>query len=163
MRIETAPELGVPLIDAIEPVQTAKLTSHELESLLAAAFPQIGGLGFRIEELQHRFARIRQVFNDGQLRPGGTISGGTMMILADYAMYVAVLASIGWVPLAVTSNLSIDFLNKPPARDLLADCRLIKLSKRRAVGVVVITSEGLEEPVAHVTSTYAIPPTVESA
>jgi acyl-coenzyme A thioesterase PaaI-like protein len=80
-----------------------------------------------------------------------------MMALADFAMYVGLLASIGPVPLAVTTNLNINFLRKPGARDLIAVCRLLKLGKRLAVGEVLIHSDGDEEPVAHVTSTYSIP------
>ena len=72
-------------------------------------------------------------------------------------MYVGVLASIGPVPLAVTTNLNINFLRKPAARDLMAECRLLKLGKRLAVGEVTIRSDGMDEPVAHVTSTYSIP------
>ena len=49
---------------------------------------------------------------------------------------------IGWVPLAVTTNLTINFLKKPAPRDLLAEVRLIKLGKRLAVGEVDIRSEG---------------------
>ena len=81
-----------------------------------------------------------------------------MMALADFAMYVAVLAAIGPVPLAVTINLNINFLRKPAQRDLTAEARLLKLGKRLAVGEVTIRSDGEEEPVAHVTSTYSIPP-----
>ena len=81
-----------------------------------------------------------------------------MMALADFAMYVAVLASIGPVPLAVTTNLNINFLRKPAPRDLIGGGRLLKLGKRLAVGEVTIRSDGEEEPVAHVTSTYSIPP-----
>jgi len=80
-----------------------------------------------------------------------------MMALADFAMYVGLLASIGPVPLAVTINLSINFLRRPAARDLIAECRLLKLGKRLAVGEVTIRSDGMNEPVAHVTSTYSIP------
>ena len=80
-----------------------------------------------------------------------------MMALADFTMYVAVLATIGPVPLAVTTNLNINFLRKPAARDLIADCRLLKVGKRLAVGEVTIRSDGMDEPVAHVTSTYSIP------
>ncbi len=58
----------------------------------------------------------------------------TMMSLADFAMYVAVLSAVGWVPLAVTTNLTINFLKKPAPRDLIAEARLIKLGKRLAVG-----------------------------
>ena len=80
-----------------------------------------------------------------------------MMSLADFAMYVAVLSAIGWVPLAVTTNLTINFLRKPAPRDLIAEARLIKLGKRLAVGEVAIRSDGEDDLVAHVTSTYSIP------
>ena len=90
--------------------------------------------------------------------PGGTISGPTMMGLTDFAMYVAILASIGPVPLAVTTNLNINFLRKPAPRDLIAEARLIKLGKRLAVGEVEIYCDGEDEMVAHATATYSIPP-----
>jgi uncharacterized protein (TIGR00369 family) len=80
-----------------------------------------------------------------------------MMSLGDFAMYVAVLSAIGWVPLAVTTNLTINFLKKPAARDLLAQARLIKLGRRLAVGEITIHSDGEDDLVAHVTSTYSIP------
>src|SRR6266403_382194 len=102
--------------------------------------------------------RVRQAFRELSVRPGGTISGPTMMALADFAMYVAVLAAIGPVPLAVTINLNINFLRKAAPRDLLAEARLLKLGKRLATGEVTICSQGETEPVAHVTSTYSIPP-----
>ena len=91
------------------------------------------------------------------LRPGGTIAGTTMMALADFAPYVAILRAIGWVPLAVTTNLSINFLKKPAPRDLFAEARLIKLGKRLAVADIGIRSEGEDDLVAHATSTYSIP------
>ena len=88
---------------------------------------------------------------------GGTHAGATMMALGDFATYIAVLSVIGWVPLAVTTNLTINFLKKPPARDLLAEARLLKLGKQLAVGEVSIRADGDDELVAHVTSTYSIP------
>src|SRR6478672_8171818 len=131
----------------------------ELEGFLAAEFPQafFPGSGLSIEALWDGGCQVRQAFREGSLRPGGTISGPTMMALADFAMYVGLLASIGPVPLAVTINLNINFLRKPAARDLIAECRLLKLGKRLAVGEVTICSDGMAEPVAHVTSTYSIP------
>jgi uncharacterized protein (TIGR00369 family) len=81
-----------------------------------------------------------------------------MMALTDFAMYVAVLASIGPVPLAVTTNLNINFLRRPAQRDLIAEARLIKLGKRLAVGDIQIYCDGEDEMVAHATATYSIPP-----
>jgi len=136
-----------------------KLTRKELVDLLKAEFPEAShAMGdYEIEDVWHGGCRLRHRYDDRSLRPGGTLSGATMMSLGDFAMYVAVLSAIGWVPLAVTTNLNINFLKKPAARDLLAEARLIKLGKRLAVGEIGIRSEGEDELVAHVTSTYSIP------
>ena len=131
----------------------------ELENFLRKEFPQVfnSASGLSIEEVQYGSARVRQAYRQAFIRPGGTIMGPIMMALADFAMYVAVLASIGPVPLAVTTNLNINFLRKPGAADLLAEARLMKLGKRLAVGEVAIRSDGVADLVAHVTSTYSIP------
>ena len=101
---------------------------------------------------------MRQAYSEKFIRPGGTISGPTMMMLSDFALYVAVLAAIGPVALAVTINLNINFLRKPDRRDLIAEAKILKLGKRLAVMEVNLFSDGNEEAVAHVTSTYSIPP-----
>jgi uncharacterized protein (TIGR00369 family) len=139
--------------------QKPAMSVPELERFLSAEFPQAfhEHSGLAIEEVWHGGGRVRQAFQPQFIRPGGTISGPTMMALADFAMYVGVLASIGPVPLAVTTNLNINFLRKPATGDLVAECRMLKLGKRLAVGEVVIRSEGMQDPVAHVTSTYSIP------
>jgi uncharacterized protein (TIGR00369 family) len=136
------------------------MTVDELERFLASEFPQVfhRESGLAIEALWERGCRVRQAFREVSIRPGGTISGPTMMGLADFAMYVVVLAAIGPVPLAVTINLNINFLRRPLPRDLVAEARLLKLGKRLATGEVTIRSDGEEEPVAHVTATYSIPP-----
>jgi uncharacterized protein (TIGR00369 family) len=93
------------------------------------------------------------------LRPGGTVSGPSIFALADVAMYLAILARIGPVALAVTTNCSIDFMRKPVAGvDLLAEARVLKLGRTLAVGDVLVYSEGMAEPVARAGLTYAIPP-----
>lgn len=136
------------------------MTVSELEGFLAREFPQFfhATSGLTIEEVWLNGCRVRQSYHEASIRPGGTISGPTMMALADFSMYVAVLASIGPVPLAVTTNLNINFLRRPAPRDLLAEARLLKVGKRLAVGEVTIRSDGEEDAVAHVTSTYSIPP-----
>ena len=143
---------------AIE-MATPALTRKELLERLRLEFPEAGhAVGdYDLEELWHGGCRLRQRYDKRVLRPGGTLSGATMMALGDFAMYLAVLSAIGWVPLAVTTNLTINFLRKPPARDLIAQARLLKLGKKLAVGEVVIHADGVEDMVAHVTSTYSIP------
>ena len=135
------------------------MTLAEMRDFLDEHFPQLQRGGrYTVEELRPQAARLRASFHEGQIRPGGTISGPTMMTLADVALYVTIMAAIGPVALAVTTNLNINFLRKPGPRDLIAECRLLKLGKRLAVGEVTIFSDGEEEPVAHVTGTYSIPP-----
>jgi len=135
------------------------MSVQELERFLASEFSQAfhPQSGLTIEEVWHGGGRVRQAFQPQFIRPGGTISGPTMMALADVAMYVGILASIGPVPLAVTIYLCMNFLRKPAARDLIAECRLLKLGKRLVTGEVTIHSDGIAEPVAHATSTYSIP------
>jgi uncharacterized protein (TIGR00369 family) len=136
------------------------MSGKQVAELLAREFSQMAGTESPnvIEEAWHGGCRVRRKFRESSLRPGGTISGPTMMALTDFAMYVAILASVGPVPLAVTTNLNINFLRKPAQRDLIAETKLIKLGKRLAVGDVAIYSEGEDEMVAHATSTYSIPP-----
>jgi uncharacterized protein (TIGR00369 family) len=146
--------------DVLQEMAAPKLTVKELERLLEPEFPGMFKRdgGYAIEQVWFGGCRIRKHFSPRSLRPGGTIAGTTLMALADFAPYIAILASIGWVPLAVTTNLTINFLNKPAQCDLLAEARLIKLGKRLAVAEVQIRSEGDDELVAHATSTYSIPP-----
>jgi uncharacterized protein (TIGR00369 family) len=138
-----------------------KLTAGEIEAHFARDFPQ-GDFGpkglFKIERVGMGSALVRMKASEGLLRPGGTVSGTSMMSLADVTMYVAILASIGWVPLAVTTNLNINFLRKPKAGDVLGECKLLKLGKRLTVGEVAIRADGEEELAAHCTATYSIPP-----
>lgn len=136
-----------------------KLTRKELIDRLRAEFPEAAhAVGhYEVEEVWHGGCRVRRQHHEQSLRPGGTVSGPIMMALADFTMYLAVLSAVGWVPLAVTTNLNINFLRRPGARDLIAEARLIKLGKRLAVGEVAIRSDGEDGLVAHVTSTYSIP------
>jgi uncharacterized protein (TIGR00369 family) len=138
---------------------TAKLTVEELQRLLDAEFPQMfhPNGGYVIEEVWSGGGRVRKHFDKASLRPGGTIAGTTLMVLTDVVMYVAILATIGWKPLTVTTNLNINFLRKPEQRDLLGEAKLLKLGKRLVVGDVSIRSDGHDELVAHATSTYSIP------
>jgi len=140
-------------------MKAPKMTAAELQAQLMREFPQ-GGYGkvAHIEAVGPMTARVRLLANERNLRPGGTVSGPTMMGLADGAVYVAILANIGWVPLAVTTSLTINFLKKPSPGGIVADCKLIKLGKRLAVGEVALRSEGEEDLVAHCVATYSIPP-----
>lgn len=137
----------------------AKMSVAELEKFLREEFPQaFSGDDIIIESADGETCLLRQRYGERMLRPGGTVSGPTLMALADFAMYVVLLSAIGPVGLAVTTNLNINFLRKgQPGRDVLAAARLLKLGKRLAVGEVNLLSGGSPDPIAHVTATYSIP------
>jgi uncharacterized protein (TIGR00369 family) len=140
----------------------AKMSVAELQRYLHDEFPQVfgGGGDISIEHADGESCLLRERYSERMLRPGGTISGPTLMALADCAMYVLLLSAIGPVGLAVTTNFNINFLRKgAPGQDILAAARLLKLGKRLAVGEVNLLSGESPDPIAHVTSTYSIPNT----
>jgi uncharacterized protein (TIGR00369 family) len=131
-----------------------------LTSFLEREFPQVNaeGMAFTVTEVGEGFASMRLDPSDRHLRPGGTVSGPTLFALADITAYVAILAQIGPVALAVTTNLNINFLRKPEPGPIDAKATLLKLGKRLAVVEIAITNSVNGELVAHATSTYSIPP-----
>ena len=137
----------------------AKMSVAELDAFLLKEFPQAFASGdISIERADGETCLIRERFQDRMLRPGGTVSGPTLMALADVAMYVVLLSAIGPIGLAVTTNLNINFLRKgQPGQDVLAAAKILKLGKRLAVGEVSLMSGTSPDPIAHVTATYSIP------
>ena len=139
---------------------TNRLDAARIEALIDSRFPQIhsGGRSLVIEEAGERNVCVRMRHHERQMRPGGTVSGAAMFTLADFAVYVAVIAAMGEVGHgAVTTSLNINFLTRPEPRDLVARVRLIRLGRRLAVGEAEIFSDGLPDMVAHATATYALP------
>lgn len=137
---------------------TPSMTAAEMETLIREGVPLAGGFGVAVAELGVGRATLRMPYKADFVRPGGTVTGPAMFALADVALYAAVLSAIGRVELAVTTSMTINFLTKPPPRDLRAEGRLLKCGKRLAYGEVLIFSDGSDEPVAHATGTYSIPP-----
>lgn len=130
---------------------------NQIQAFLAAEFPQCLEK-CHIEAVDTGYARVGYHVDNADLRPGGTVSGPSMFAIADFAMYVAILAELGLVALAVTSNLNINFLRKPVAHaNLWAECRLIKTGRQLVVGEVWVYSVGQAEAVAHVTGNYVLP------
>lgn len=139
--------------------QQPVMTREEVEAFLDREFPQvhIGGRIFSVEAVGVLTGRMRMAFDPRHVRPGGTLSGPSMMTLADLALYATILANIGPVGLAVTTSLTFNFLRKPAQRALIGEARLLKLGRRLAVGEVAITVQGETDLICHATGTYSIP------
>lgn len=135
-----------------------RMDAAALNAFLDRVFPQVAG-EYRIERAEPAGLTARLIVAERHLRPGGTVSGPSIFALADVAIYAAILSRIGPVELAVTTNASVDFMRKPEAgRDLIAECRVLKLGRVLAVAEALIFSEGAPEPVARCSMTYSIPP-----
>lgn len=134
----------------------SKVSKDELVDFLKTEFPQAD---CTIESIGEKSSVVKRSIGFSEQRPGNTVSGPVMFAVADFAIYVTILSEIGLVALAVTTNVSINFLRKPRGdRDLLGKCTLLKIGKSLIVGEVTLFSEGDENPVAHAIGTYSIPP-----
>lgn len=130
-------------------------TLEQVSEFMIETFPQSG---CKIESLGDKSATVSHAIGADDLRPGGTVAGPVLMKVADVALYVAILGEIGIVPLTVTTNLTINFLQKPLASaPIIGKCSLLKVGKTLVFGEVWLYSEGNEQPVAHAVGTYAIP------
>ncbi len=134
------------------------ISIEEFERLIREQVPFITALGVRLEKLGKGTATVHMSGKPEFLRPGDSINGPVLVALVDVAMYAAIMSLIGRSEMALTTNLNINFLRPPPLGGLLAEARMIKLGKRLAVMEATVFSEGHDEPVAHATGTYSIPP-----
>ena len=132
------------------------MSKVDLENFLEKEFPQVSS-NFKILNTKPNSLSMLMHLSDEHLRPGGTVSGPTMFLLADVSFYLATLSIIGPKSLTVTTNCSINFLRKPNISDLISETRVLKIGKTLSVGDVLIYSEGIKEPVAHASLTYSIP------
>jgi acyl-coenzyme A thioesterase PaaI-like protein len=132
------------------------MTVAELEAFLDQAFPGRGNPTKLLEVAPGR-ALLALEPCESQLRPGRLVSGPTQMGLADHAAYAVILAHIGPVAMAVTSNLNYTFLRGVQLARLYAEARLLRLGRRLAAVDVLLWQDDKERPAGQATVTYALP------
>jgi uncharacterized protein (TIGR00369 family) len=143
----------------------SSIAADDFERMVAATMPIDPRFRWRVVDLQHGLASVRLDYDDAFVRPGGTISGPTLFTLADLTLWAAVLSVVGMQPLAVTTQMSIHFLRRPPPAPLVARCEVLRAGRRLVHGDVRIYTDaapgaGLEArggPVCHATGSYAVP------
>lgn len=131
--------------------------ARRVERIIREGLPEAADADFTVEQITADGAIARRRIDARSLRPGGTVSGPVMMTLADAVMYAAVLARMEDGRMAVTSELSIRFLRRPPPADLIARAEIVRFGRRQAVIEVRIFVDGDPDPVALVVGTYALP------
>ncbi len=133
-----------------------RVTAEAFEAMVREHIPMSQMLDFAVERMEAGEAEVRLRFGPLLSRPGGIISGPSMMILADTALFAAVVSEVGLGVKVATTSLNFSFLKGAPQVDLLGKARLIKRGRRSAYGEIVITSGEDPEPVCHATGSYAI-------
>ena len=134
------------------------LNQQQITDLLQQHFPQIQD-EISIDSMNDQEATVRLSVNNRHLRPGNTVSGPSMFLLADVAAYIAILAQVGARTQAVTTSAHMDFLRKPQAQaDIIATTKVLKIGKQLAVTDVYLYSENDSNMVARAAMTYSLPP-----
>jgi uncharacterized protein (TIGR00369 family) len=142
---------------------TPVLDAAGVNALLRKAFPDAVPAAFpTVLEVSPGRVKVMAPYREGLLRPGGVISGPTLMSLSDTAAYALVLAHIGDQLMAVTSTLTMNFLRGAKPGDLYAEAEMLRLGRRNAVCDVRLWTEGpplLEDRrlAAQAVVTYALP------
>ena len=133
------------------------VSKEEIIQFIQLEFPQ-ALKKTQIQDITSKGAELHYQVDQEDLRPGQTVSGPTLMLVADFVLYVAIIGHLGLIKMAVTTNMNINFFRKPDGtRDIRAVCKLIKVGRTLVTGEVWLHSVGDEEPVAHVIGTYALP------
>ena len=132
------------------------VTVEEVNAFYDSVF-QGSGEQERVLEVRENYARVRQPVDPGNLRPGGYINGPTQMAIADSAAYIAIFTRIGITPMALTSNLNINFMRPCIGTAVLAEAEILKLGKTLAVISVEVRAEGSDKLSSHAVVNYSIP------
>jgi acyl-coenzyme A thioesterase PaaI-like protein len=137
---------------------TDLISVDRFNHLLAETTPIAAYLDIRANRIEDGEAWARIGFSKAALRAGGTHSGPALMALIDVCMYAALLGAIGDDPRPLTTNIAVNFLNRPPARALIAHCKLLRRDCDFAVGSIVVYPEDEEaNAICTSTCTYALP------
>lgn len=137
---------------------SSRVTVEEVAEFFSVHLPFFAQFGFAIDSIDDGVAVARFNYDDRWTRPYGIVNGGTLMALADVAVYLAIFGKIGIVPLAVTNELNMNFLRPAIGDDVLAHAELMKIGRRVAYAAVDLFVDGDEQRlVAHATASYILP------
>lgn len=129
----------------------------EINAFFDEMFEDARASTVRVTAVGDGAATITMITDETHIRPGGFVSGPTQMGLADHAAYVAIFTKIGITPMALTSNLNIDFLRPAIGPNLRAEAEVVKLGRTLAVIAVDIYAGEMAKPCSRSTVTYALP------
>jgi uncharacterized protein (TIGR00369 family) len=134
------------------------ITVEAFRRLLAANHPFAAVLGAEVLDIGFGTAVLGMSDRSEHKRLGGIVAGPMLMGLADLALYAAVVGVSGNTE-AVTASLTINFLRKAPAGDILAKARILKTGRLTAGEALLVPAgeTGENAPIAQVISTWTLP------
>lgn len=133
------------------------LTVEDMNAFFLKAFAGRPKPWPKIVTAEPDFVTIELEAGPAQLRPGGFINGPTQMGLADQVAYAVIFTRLGIVPMAMTSNLNIDFLRPCQGDKLIAKGKMIKLGRSLALIEVNLRGNHNEKISSRATVTYVLP------
>lgn len=133
------------------------ITPQVFNETLLAKVPLAVHMNIRAESIARGAARLVMPYGPHLARPVDTVSGPAMMTLADVALWAAVLSEAGPVEMVVTTSLTMNFLRKAGATDIIAEAKVLRMGRRLAVAAVELVADDTDEMIAHATASYAIP------
>jgi uncharacterized protein (TIGR00369 family) len=133
-----------------------KATQEELARVLANA-PFLKPFGFIIQSCAPGECAVRVPYDSSLERPGGIVSGITIMGAADVAMWLAIMTQRGTAEQWVTTDLKTAFLSGARETDVHCHARVLKLGKRTAYGTAECRADNGDLLAHHVIS-YALVP-----
>jgi uncharacterized protein (TIGR00369 family) len=130
-------------------------TPDAINEFFIREFPAAHGSGHRCMEVGTGYVLSRWTYDPSSLRPGGFISGPTQFALADTALWFLTFTVLGLAPMAVTSEITINFLRPAVGGDLWARAELLRAGKHKITGTVKLWVDGAPDKwVSVVTGSY---------
>jgi uncharacterized protein (TIGR00369 family) len=133
-----------------------KATLDDLTGVLANAV-FLKPFGFIIQSCAPGECAVRVPYAASLERPGGIVSGITLMGVADVAMWLAIMTERGTAEQWVTTDMKTAFLKGARETDVRCVARLLKLGKRTAYGTAECRAADGDLLAHHVIS-YALVP-----
>ena len=137
-----------------DPVTAARFTLSDARRLVDAQ-PFCRWWGLAVAGIGDGTATVTLPARPQLLRPGGVLHGSSYEVVADVAMWLAIMTRAGEEPMALTIEMKTSFL-RGTAGDITGTARLLKLGRRVAFGEAEILDQA-GDLVAHSTLSYLRP------
>jgi uncharacterized protein (TIGR00369 family) len=135
---------------------TVACTVEEMHGLLAGSM-FLRPYGFVVQSCAPGECAVLVPYAAALERPGGIVSGITLMAAADVAMWLAIMTHRGAAEQWLTTDMKTAFLRSARETEIRCEARVLKLGKRTAYGTAECRAADGQLLAHHVLS-YALAP-----